>query len=215
MKYPLNLINVNGSSSFTAPLQLKPPFIPLSTVPQYFSTSSMAQQTQTAQQTTKPLPAVSQPATLLQLPPQAQAELLRKGLPRNALILPIDQMQNFKKMMNGKMQNQSQNAKANAVNGKIQSVNPHHHGGNAVDGVNAVSPKWRKNNNDPNNNNTNTSTANNNNGNGIGIPPLRPKKVNQQRVHGKGANHKSNNLNHSNANHANSAQQSHPQRQRK
>jgi len=93
-QYPMNLMNLHQNStasSFPAPLQFKPPFIPLSTVPQYFS----------------PMVQTNQPSTLLQLPSHIQTALLRCGLPPNALIMTKDQAQNFRKMMNGKMKKSS------------------------------------------------------------------------------------------------------------
>eukprot|EP00483_Globobulimina_turgida_P008041 UN08057 len=106
MMYPMNLINVNaGGSLQTAPLQLKPPFIPLCTVPQYYAAAS------------------NQLSSLGQLPQNIQLQLRQQGLPQNALILPIDQMENFKKMFEANKNNANFMANLNSNNRNVRDGN--------------------------------------------------------------------------------------------
>merc|ERR1712113_856959 len=100
MQYPQNLINVNcATSMFQSPLQLRPPFIPLSTVPQYYMLNT---------------PQLSQ---LSQLPQHIQTQLIEEGLPKNAIILPIHQMDSFKQAMRQNIMKNNQ-----IVNGDHQST---------------------------------------------------------------------------------------------
>lgn len=157
-QYPRNLIDVNRCQSICQPMQLKPPFIPLSTVPQYYSTSTSSSPSSSSSSTTPSITPTKQehhhsvqsvPVTLAQifkqLPPQMRAELERKGIPQNAVILRRDQVQNYKKMSNGKMQN---------LNGKVQNGSSQ-----SVNGRNIVNAQWRGNNkgNVMNNHNGNMS----------------------------------------------------------
>merc|ERR1712232_452162 len=84
--YPQHLINVNSnmaSQPFQSPMHVRPPFIPLSAVPQYYMLDNM--------------PKLS---SLSQLPLSIQHQLMKHGLPANAIILPIDQVDKFKQAMN-------------------------------------------------------------------------------------------------------------------
>merc|ERR1711971_499566 len=102
LAYPPNLINVNSGSSLQPPLQLKPPFIPLSTVPQYYMLNNTQNNTDN---NASPLLPSNQLSQLFQLPHHIQLQLMQQGLPQNTLILPIDQIQNFKKVLQANKHN--------------------------------------------------------------------------------------------------------------